>query len=388
MDAGAGLVSIGGYLPRKKISPQLKKSLVSFLKSDTRLPQEYLDMIGADGRLPGFIETNEEGWKKQPWFDHWVRNLPPKKQADPFQGTEERRRVPTDPTSLKESVVPHPMMPSDAEIIAAAIAIINSGIDKNQIDLVLSFSQVPDYPLPSNASLIQHKLNLSDTGAYAVDSCCSSFLTMTELACGLVKSGVREAVLIVCSYIDSHVVDRSAYYGVYTGDAAVGAVVTRTTDGLGYIASASTSYGSRHDGIIFERRRPKLFKKTNWGPDCTQEFCTFYNLTACKEIAANTDRDMVEVVDKALAKADMTIEEIDFLVTHQPVPWAANAWREALGIPADKAYESFKKYGDIATCSAPVNLLEAVEKNLIAAGDTVLMASSGAGENYITDLIL
>jgi 3-oxoacyl-[acyl-carrier-protein] synthase-3 len=95
---------------------------------------------------------------------------------------------------------------------------------------------------------------------------------------------------------------------------------------------------------------------------------------------------MVEVVDKALAKAGITIDEVDFLVTHQPVPWAAGAWREALRVPADKAYESFKKYGNIATCSAPVNLLEAIEKNLIAAGDMVLMASSGAGENYIAVL--
>jgi len=382
----AGLVSIGGYLPAKKISPVLKKRLVSFLSTDTRLPQEFIEQIDADGRLPGTIETNREGWERQPWFDHWVRNLPPKKRADPFQGTHERRRVPTDPVSLKESIVSHPMMPSDAETIAGAMAIINSGLDKNCIDLVLSFSQVPDFPLPSNASLIQHKLNLSDTGAYAVDSCCSSFLTMMELACGLVKSGVREAVLIVCSYIDSHVVDRSAYYGVYTGDAAVGAIVTRTKEGSGYIASASTSYGSRHDGIIFERRRPRLFKKTNWGPDCTQEFTTFYNLRACKEIAANTDRDMVEVVGKALAKADLAIDAVDFLVTHQPVPWAAKAWREAIKIPAEKAYESFRTYGNIATCSAPVNLLEAIEKKLISADDIVLMASSGAGENYIAVL--
>jgi 3-oxoacyl-[acyl-carrier-protein] synthase-3 len=386
MNADAGLVSIGGYLPGKKISSGMKNSLVSFLKTDTLLPPEYIEMIDATGRLPGSVETNQDGWEKQPWFDHWVRSLPPKKRDDPFQGTAERRRVPTDPTALRESVVPHPMMPSDAETIAAAMALINSGIDKNRIDLVLSFSQVPDFPLPSNASLIQHKLNLSDTGAYAVDSCCSSFLTMTELACGLVKSGVREAVLIVCSYIDSHVVDRSAYYGVYTGDAAVGALVTRTPGGPGYIASASTSYGSRHDGIIFERRRPKLFKKTNWGPDCTQEFTTFYNLAACREIASNTDRDMVEVVDKSLLKAGITIDGVDFLVTHQPVPWAAAAWRKALGIPAGKAYESFKKYGNIATCSAPVNLLEAIEKNLVAADDMVLMASSGAGENYIAVL--
>ena len=386
MDSNAGLVSIGGYLPGKKISPILKKKLVSFLRSDTLLIADYIEMIEAADRLPGSIETNQDGWANQPWFEHWVNSLPPKKRANPFQGTEERRRVPTDPTSLKESIVPHPMMPSDAETIAAAIAIINAGIAKNQIDLVLSFSQVQDFPLPSNASLIQHKLNISDTGAYAVDSCCSSFLTMMELACGLVNSGVHDVVLIVCSYIDSHVVDRSAYYGVYTGDAAVGAVVTRTQGDLGYIASASTSYGSRHDGIIFERRRPKLFKKTNWGPDCTQEFCTFYNLRACKEIAANTDRDMIEVVDKALVKAGIKIEDVDFLVTHQPVPWAAHAWRKALRIPEGRSYESFKQYGNIATCSAPINLLEAIEKNLVATGDTVLMASSGAGENYIAVL--
>ena len=60
MDANAGLVSIGGYLPCKEISPKLKKSLVSFLKTDTLLPPEYIEMIDAEGRLPGSIETNEK----------------------------------------------------------------------------------------------------------------------------------------------------------------------------------------------------------------------------------------------------------------------------------------------------------------------------------------
>ena len=58
MDANAGLVSIGGYLPGKKISPQLQKRLVLFLKSDTRLPPEYIDMISADGVLRGGRELH------------------------------------------------------------------------------------------------------------------------------------------------------------------------------------------------------------------------------------------------------------------------------------------------------------------------------------------
>jgi hypothetical protein len=43
MNADAGLVSIGGYLPGKKISAKLKKHLVSFLKTDTLLLPEYIE---------------------------------------------------------------------------------------------------------------------------------------------------------------------------------------------------------------------------------------------------------------------------------------------------------------------------------------------------------
>ena len=46
------------------------------------------------------------------------------------------------------------MRPSDAETIAGALAITNAGINPDQIDLVLSHAQVPDRPIPANASLI------------------------------------------------------------------------------------------------------------------------------------------------------------------------------------------------------------------------------------------
>jgi len=49
-----------------------------------------------------------------------------------------------DPVSLKKSVHPHPMLSSDAETLAGALAIFNGGIDKEKIDLVLCSSLVPD----------------------------------------------------------------------------------------------------------------------------------------------------------------------------------------------------------------------------------------------------
>ena len=386
MSISAGIISMGAYLPAKGIGHNETVELTHYLRDETLLPREYIQQIEVQERLPGMIETNRDGWEKHPWFETWLSKLPPKWRADPFRGTEERRRVPPDPLSLRESINPHPMLPSDAETLAAALALINGRVDKDEIDLVIVASQVSDLLLPSNASLVQHKLQLRNAGAYHVDTCCSSFVTMMEIASGLVKAGLKKKILIVASYIDSLVNDKSSYFSVDTGDAAAAVVISETDGGDGYLASFSTSHGSRHDGIILQRRPPMLSRSVGHGHACEEVFVTLYNQEANREIAANAEKDMVEVVHGALKKAGLPIRDVDFFVTHQPVHWAGNVWREALGIPNDRFFETFRKYGNIANCSAAVNLFEAIETKLIEERDTVLIASSGAGENHIAVL--
>jgi 3-oxoacyl-[acyl-carrier-protein] synthase-3 len=383
----AGFISISAFLPAKELSHSFTEKLVKFLQAKTLLPEEYVSFINSEKKLPGKIETNEDGWINQPWYNAWVKSLSERKQKEPFQGTEERRRVPLDPDSLRNSVYPHPMLPSDAETLAGAMAICSANINPDEIDLVMVHSQVPDHPLPENASLIQHKLKLKNAGAYGVDTCCSSFVTMTEIASAMVQAGVKKNILLVSSFLDSHVLDRSTHFSVDTGDAAVAAIVSLTSDGNGFISSHSISHGSRHDGIIYQRRSPLLLKKLDSGPDYSQLFTTFYNPGANKEIAMNAAIDMKFVVDKSLEKAGLTISDIDFLSTHQPVAWAGDVWRESLGIPKDKFHQTFNKYANIATCAAAVNLFESIELGLVSVGDKVIFASSGAGENHICTII-
>lgn len=382
----AGLISMGAYLPAKPIKGRQKDALVKSLRYETLLHSKYVEQIEEDDKLPGRIETNFDGWEGQSWFKTWLELLPESKRSDPFQGTKERRRVPPDPESLTNSIMPHPMLPSDAETLAGAIALVNGEIERNEIDLLLTASQIPDLPLPPNASLVQHKLQLANAGAYEIDTCCSSFVTMIEIASALVSAGIKEKILVVASYIDSLVTDKSSYFSVNTGDAAVAGVVACVNENEGFLASHSSSHGSRHNGIILEKREPNLLKKTAQSSRYEQEFVTFYNPQATREIARNSQKDMHELVESLLSKARLSIDELDFFVTHQPVQWAGNAWREALGIAPQKFYESFTSYGNIACCSAPVNLFEAIELNLIKAQDKVLLASSGAGENHIATI--
>ena len=72
----AGLISLGGYLPGKEVKKETQKDLADFLRKQTLLYPEYIEPIEKDGRLPGRIETNKEGWEDQPWFEAWLERLP------------------------------------------------------------------------------------------------------------------------------------------------------------------------------------------------------------------------------------------------------------------------------------------------------------------------
>lgn len=380
----AGLISLGGYLPGKKVkSQQFAKKLINFLKTNTHLPINYIEQLEKTNVLPGYIETNRSGWIDQPWYETWLKSLPKKKQQDPFQGTKERRRVPLDPYSLKHSIHPHPMLSSDAETLAGAMAITKANLEASDIDLLLVSSLVPDKHVPLNASLVQHKLGLKNASAYNIDTCCSSFITMLEIASQYISTGLRKNVLIVASSLDSIINDKSTYHSVITGDAAVAGIVSKVEPESGYISSHSTSAGSRHSAIIFERRKPELIRYPIQGFDYEQDYVTFSDMQQCKEIAVHAQEDITKVVDHSLEKASMTREDIDFFITHQPVAWASKIWREGVGIKKEKSHETFEKYGNIACCCAPINLLEAIEEKKIQKGDKVMMASSGVGENHI-----
>lgn len=379
----AGLVSLAGYFPGAKLSSKQVEKICSYLRKNTLLSEDYVKMIETEQKLPGSIETNYDGWISQPWYETWLNNLPEKKRKNPFQGAVERRRVPLDPESVRCSTHPHPMMPSDAETIAGAMALLKWGKPKEEIDLLLSHSQAQDHPLPSNTSLIQHKLQLSNAGAYGIDSCCSTFVTMVEIAANLVRSGAKKNILIVNSMIDSFINDKGTYYSVDTGDAACAAVVSMVDGKVGYEGSFSLSRGELHDGIRFKRRAPVLMSHVSMLPSYEQDFVTFCNPDSVRAIGANATNYLLNVVNKLAERTGIPVSEADFLITHQPVVWAPNVWREALGFPEDKFYQSFEKYGNVATCCVPTNLLEAIEKGLVHENQRVLLASSGAGENHI-----
>lgn len=297
-----------------------------------------------------------------------------KEGKNPFENIEERR------------VFPEGMLPSDAEAEAGKRAMEVAGVSADEIDLVMVQSMLQDEILPGNACIVQYKLGLKNAGAWSIDTCCSSFVTMVVTASNLIATGEFKKILIINSAFCSPMIDFSDYQCCYLGDAAGAAVMGPVSEGKGYIASFCNSHGEFHKGFTLQMRQPDGYNHKHFMPSLEKAYLTF-DKDMTREIGRGSVEHMKYVLDRVLEKSGLGAEDIDLFLSHQPCHWAHGAWRDSIGIKPDNSYQTFSKYGNIASATIPVNLSEALNKGMLKDGGNLLLASSGAGENHIAAIL-
>ncbi len=325
-------------------------------------------ILGVGSCIPKQVRKNDF------WDNIPLGNLP-HNSRNPFEGIDERR------------VFPDNMLPSDAEAEAGRMALQDAGISPGEIDLVMVQSMIQDEILPGNASLVQYKLGLHHAGAWNVDTCCSSFVTMVANASNLIAMGEFRKILIITSAFNSQLSDFSDYLCINLGDAAGAVVMGVVPDGRGYVASYCNSSGQYHKAFTLMERMPYNEPNRIHYKASPQKAVLTTDPALIRETGRNSIKNMEAVLRKVLSKADISPENVDMFFSHQPCHWAHSGWRDSIGIPDTKSYQTFRKYGNLASASIPVNLFEAKQKGLLKVGDTVLFASSGAGENHIATVL-
>jgi 3-oxoacyl-[acyl-carrier-protein] synthase-3 len=155
----------------------------------------------------------------------------------------------------------------------------------------------------------------------------------------------------------------------------------RVSEGRGYITSHCESEGEYHDAYTLKNKIPEGSKCLHYKPSPAKPILVFNDEVAYKT-GKNSVKNMTAAISVVLDKGKVRPEDIDFFVSHQPIHWAHDAWRDALGIPPSKSYQTFRKYGNLASSTIPINLFEARKKDMLCDDGIVLMASPGAGENF------
>jgi 3-oxoacyl-[acyl-carrier-protein] synthase-3 len=90
-------------------------------------------------------------------------------------------------------------------------------------------------------------------------------------------------------------------------------------------------------------------------------------------------RGMVGSVERTLARAGLTVADVDLVIPHQANERIIDAAMHRLGVPGEKVFLNIADHGNTSAASVPMALADALAGGRISAGDVVLMTAFGGG---------
>jgi len=90
-------------------------------------------------------------------------------------------------------------------------------------------------------------------------------------------------------------------------------------------------------------------------------------------------RRVPEVLEKTLLRANLTVDDVDWLLLHQANQRIMVAVAERLHIPIHKVISNVARYGNTSAASIPIALDEFVREGKIKTGDVIATSGFGAG---------
>lgn len=286
---------------------------------------------------------------------------------------------------------------SDLAVRAADQAIKKSGWAADSFDLIVAATLSPDLYFPGIGVLVQHKLGMKNVPpALDIRAQCCGLVYGLATADSFIRSGQAKRVLLVCSEVQSPVLDCTTggrEMAVLFGDGA-GALVIEAVEGKeratahnnerGVIDSLMGSDGSgaqvlmlhspgtatpgfiRHEDIDAGRYHPSMDGRT---------------------VFKNAVVRMCEAAETILKRNDVNPDRVNLLIPHQANLRINEAVRERLSLPPERVFNNIQKYGNTTSATIPICMSEAVAAGKLKEGDLLLTAAFGAGFTWGCNLV-
>ncbi|HCF27012.1 MAG TPA: 3-oxoacyl-ACP synthase [Cyanobacteria bacterium UBA11049] len=258
---------------------------------------------------------------------------------------------------------------------AAKNAIAMAGITPAEIDLIILATSTPD-DLFGTACKIQAQLGATQAVAFDMTAACSGFVFGLVTAAQYVRTGVYQNVVLIGADILSRWVDwDDRRTCVLFGDGA-GAVVMQAGECDRLLGFELKSDGTENHclNLAYKAQPKQLIDGVEVG-DGSYEHITMNG----KEVYRFAVQKVPEVIDKALFRANLNIDQIDWLVLHQANQRILDAVAERLKIPPEKVISNLAHYGNTSAASIPLALDEAIRQGQIKLNDIIATSGFGAG---------
>jgi len=257
---------------------------------------------------------------------------------------------------------------SDLALEAAKNALQAAGITAQDIDLIIVATSTPDMVFPSTACILQNKLGAAGGGAFDLQAVCCGFVYALSVADAMIKTGAATKALVIGAEVFSRILDfTDRTTCVLFGDGA-GAVVLEASDTPGILASDLHADG-KHVGILCVPGHVS-------GGKVLGDPLLKMDGQAVFKLAVGVLEDAARA---ALAKADLTAADIDWLVPHQANIRIMQSTARKLKLPMDKVVVTVDQHGNTSAASIPLALDTAVRSGQVKPGQTLMLEGVGGG---------
>lgn len=266
---------------------------------------------------------------------------------------------------------------ADFAVKAAQNAIKTSGINADDLGLIIVGTDTPEFITPATSILVQGRLQKKEkwTSTFDVAASCASFSIALDNAARIMASdkSIQYAVVIGVYNMTAYLRKGDIFgYSIFADGA--GAVVLKRNENAQYINSQMLTDGTQWDyiGVYAGGTRKPVTEKV------IQE--EKHGLLNLQRLPGDRNvRLWPMVVKKLVKKAGMELNQIDHFIFTQINKSVIKEVIQILDQPAEKTHFVMDKYGYTGSGCVPMAFHHAVTEGKIKKGDTVLFMASGAG---------
>ncbi len=270
---------------------------------------------------------------------------------------------------------------SDLGVAAAEKLFAQFSVDRQSIDFLLFCTQTPDYPLPTTACLVQHRLGLpTSIGALDFNLGCSGFVYGLSLADGLIRSGSAQRVLLITAETYSKYIapeDRSLRT-IFGDGAAATLIEAADTPSLGAFAfgtdgNAADTLMVRSGGARPIEQAIKPRTRWRWPSRLYMDGPGILNLTV----------DIIpRLVQQVLTAAQLSEQDVELFLMHQATLKLLEQLREHMKLDPARLPIALETVGNTVSSTLPLLMNDLRSSGRLRPGTRSLLAGFGVGFSW------
>ena len=274
---------------------------------------------------------------------------------------------------------------SDLGAKAAQKALERSGIDKSEIDMVITATISPDYfCMPSTATVIATKLGIKNATAFDISAACTGFIYVLAIAKAFIESGMKKNILIIGAEKLSAITDYSDRGTcILFGDGAGAAVISATNDKSEAIIDVHTGADGQYADLLMTPNGGSGSAHDALESEAGSCFMQMKGNETFKVAVRTLTKDVKEILEENNIKS----EDIKHFIPHQANLRIIKAVGEALKMRDDQVVVTVEKYGNTSGAFIPMAINDLYESGELQPGELMLLDAFGGGLTWGSALI-